>query len=129
MLKRGYKLYFYTHYSEEKHRNDIEIDFIISNNSKINYKIFPIEVKYGKKYQTKSLDRFVEKYKDRLVEAYVIHPRNLYIKDQIRTLFIWGFFFFQNVKQIIKKVSHFPSLRYDICETNYKNSFTLEVLK
>ena len=77
LVANGYKLYFYTHYSEEKHRNDIEIDFIISNNSKINYKIFPIEVKSGKKYQTKSLDRFVEKYKDRIGEAYVIHPRNL----------------------------------------------------
>ena len=77
LVANGYKLYFYTHYSEEKHRNDIEIDFIISNNSKINYKIFPIEVKSGKKYQTKSLDRFVEKYKDRIGESYVIHPRNL----------------------------------------------------
>ena len=77
LVANGYKLYFYTHYSEEKHRNDIEIDFIISNNSKINYKIFPIEVKSGKKYQTKSLDKFVEKYKDRIGEAYVIHPRNL----------------------------------------------------
>ena len=77
LVANGYKLYFYTHYSEEKHRNDIEIDFIISNNSKTNYKIFPIEVKSGIKYQTKSLDRFVEKYKDRIGEAYVIHPRNL----------------------------------------------------
>ena len=77
LVANGYKLYFYTHYSEEKHRNDIEIDFIISNNSKINYKNFPIEVKSGKKYQTKSLDRFVEKYKDRIGDAYVIHPRNL----------------------------------------------------
>ena len=81
LVANGYKLYFYTHYSEEKHRNDIEIDFIISNNSKINYKIFPIEVKSGKKYQTKSLDRFVEKYKDRIGEAYVIHPRNLSKKE------------------------------------------------
>ncbi len=40
LVANGYKLYFYTHYSEEKHRNDIEIDFIISNNSKVNYKIF-----------------------------------------------------------------------------------------
>lgn len=53
LVANGYKLYFYTHYSEEKHRNDIEIDFIISNNSKINYKIFPIEVKSGKKISNK----------------------------------------------------------------------------
>lgn len=77
----GYKLFFYTHYSKEKHRNDIEIDFIISNNSKVTNKIFPIEVKSGKKYHTKSLDRFIEKYKDRIGAAYIIHPRNLSIKD------------------------------------------------
>ena len=55
--------------------------FNLEDNSKINYKIFPIEVKSGKKYQTKSLDRFVEKYKDRIGEAYVIHPRNLTKKE------------------------------------------------
>ena len=36
------KLYFYTHYNENKHRNDMEIDFIISNNSRLKYKMFPI---------------------------------------------------------------------------------------
>ena len=41
----GKKLYFYTRYNIEKHRNDIEIDFLISNDSKINYRINPIEVK------------------------------------------------------------------------------------
>lgn len=81
LVSNGYKIYFYTHYSEEKHRNDIEIDFIISNNSSIYPKIYPIEVKSGMKYQTKSLDKFVEKYKDRIGAAYVIHPRNLSIKE------------------------------------------------
>ena len=81
LVANGYKLFFYTHYSEEKHRNDIEIDFVISNNSKINYKIFPIEVKSGKKYQTKSLDKFIEKFKDRIGTAYVIHTRNLIKKE------------------------------------------------
>ncbi len=81
LVANGYKLYFYTHYSEEKHRNDIEIDFIISNDSKINTKIFPIEVKSGKKYSIKSLVRFVEKYKERIGLAYVIHPKNLCKKD------------------------------------------------
>ena len=32
ILKINNPLYFYTHYNEEKRRNDIEIDFIISNN-------------------------------------------------------------------------------------------------
>ena len=36
-----HKLFFYRHYSEEKHRNDIEIDFLISNSSKLKFKMFP----------------------------------------------------------------------------------------
>lgn len=83
LVSNGHKLYFYTHYNKEKKRNDIEIDFIISNNSKLKYKIYPIEVKSGKKYTTVSLDNFVEKYKKRIGDAYIIHPKNLSIKDGI----------------------------------------------
>ena len=83
LTARGHKLYFYTHYSEEKHRNDIEIDFLISNNSKLKYTIFPIEVKSGKRYRAASLTRFREKYKKRIGESYLIHPRNLIIKDDV----------------------------------------------
>lgn len=81
LVAKGHKLYFYTHYNEEKHRNDIEIDFIISNNNKINYKIFPIEVKSSKRYRTTSLERFNKKFKDRIGESYIIHPKNLIVKD------------------------------------------------
>lgn len=77
----GHKLYFYTHYSEEKHRNDIEIDFILSNNNKLKYKIYPIEVKSSKSYRTTSLNRFKEKYQDRIGDCFIIHPKNLMIKD------------------------------------------------
>ena len=83
LVANGHKLFFYTHYSKEKHRNDIKIDFIISNNSKLKYKMYPIEVKSGKKYTTTSLNRFMEKYKSRIGESYIIHPRNLIIKDNI----------------------------------------------
>lgn len=37
LIANGHKLYFYTKYNKEKHRNDIKIDFIISNNSKLKY--------------------------------------------------------------------------------------------
>ena len=77
LTANGHKLYFYTHYSEEKHRNDIEIDFLISNRSKLKYKLFPIEVKSGVNYSTKSLDRFREKYGPRIGESYIISPKNL----------------------------------------------------
>ncbi len=81
LVANGHKLYFYTHYSEELHRNDMEIDFIISDNNKIAGKIFPIEVKSGKRYQTKSLNKFTEKYKERIGETIVIHPKNLTKKE------------------------------------------------
>lgn len=76
----GHKLFFYVRYNEEKHRNDIEIDFIITNKSKLKYKIFPIEVKSKNKYSTVSLERFNEIFHSRIGESYVIHPKNLSIK-------------------------------------------------
>ena len=83
LTANGHRLFFYTHYNEEKKRNDIEIDFIISNNSKTKYKMSPIEVKSGTNYTTQSLLRFREKYKSRIGECYIIHPRNLTVKDDI----------------------------------------------
>lgn len=73
----------YTQYNEEKKRNDIEIDFIISNNSKTKYKIYPIEVKSGMRYTTESLHRFREKFKNRIGGSYIVHPRNLIEKDDV----------------------------------------------
>ena len=61
----------------------MEIDFIISNNSKLKYKMFPIEVKSGKQYKITSLNNFREKYRTRIGESYIIHPKNLTIKDGI----------------------------------------------
>lgn len=83
LVANGHKLYFYTHYNEEKHRNDIEIDFIISNNSKLKYKIYPIEVKSTKKYSIASLEHFREKFGSRIGECYVVHPKNLQSGDGI----------------------------------------------
>ena len=77
LVANNHRLFFYTHYNEEKHRNDIKIDFLISNRSKVNFKLYPIEVKSGKNYSTVSIERFVEKYKDRIDVAYIIHPKNL----------------------------------------------------
>lgn len=83
LTANGHRLFFYTHYNEEKRRNDIEIDFIISNNSKTKYKMYPIEVKSGTNYSIESLLKFREKFKSRIGECYIIHPRNLTVKDDI----------------------------------------------
>lgn len=34
LVSNGHKLYFYTSYNEEKHRNDIEIDFLLTTGNK-----------------------------------------------------------------------------------------------
>ena len=41
LAAKEYKLFFYTHHNEEKHRNDMEIDFTLSNGSKLKPKIYP----------------------------------------------------------------------------------------
>lgn len=83
LVANGHKLYFYTHYNTEKHRNDIEIDFVLSNNSKLKYKIYPVEVKSNNRYTINSLIRFNEKYKERIGGCYVIHPKNLTVNNNI----------------------------------------------
>lgn len=65
------------------YRNDIKIDFLISNNSKLQYKLYPIEVKSGNRYSATSLKRFQEKYATRIGTSYIIHPRNLSFKEDI----------------------------------------------
>ena len=66
-----------------KHRNDIEIDFLILNKSKIRYRIFPIKVKSTDSYSITSMKRFIEKYKPRIGQAYVIHTKNLRVTEDI----------------------------------------------
>ena len=83
LVSKGVTLYFYTRYNEDVHRNDIEIDFLLSNDSKTNFKINPIEVKSGKNYTTTSLTAFHDVYKKRIDKQWIIHPKNLLISDGI----------------------------------------------
>lgn len=79
----GKKLFFYTRYSEEKHRNDIEIDFMISNDSKTKFKIIPIEVKSSKNYTSISLNKFHSSFSRKIAQSYIIHPKNLFVDEKI----------------------------------------------
>ena len=76
LVAKGYPLYFYTHYNDEKRRNDIEIDFLLSNGSKMNPKITPVEVKSSKNYRTDSLGAFCEKFASRIERKIIIHPKD-----------------------------------------------------
>ena len=73
----GHKLYYYNRYNKDLHRNDMEIDFLISSGSKISGKICAIEVKSSKNYTTASLNTFLKQYGHKRIEsAYIIHPKN-----------------------------------------------------
>ena len=85
IVATGRKLYFYTRYSDEKHRNDIEVDFLLSNESKTSFKIYPIEVKPSKNYTTSSLNVFRELFSGRIAQSYIVHPKNyMQTKDVVR---------------------------------------------
>lgn len=71
----GKKLYFYTHYNEQKHRNDIEIDFLVSNESKLSFKVMPVEVKSSKNYSAVSYGKFKGRFKERVGDSYIVHPK------------------------------------------------------
>ena len=83
----GHKLYYYNHYSEELHRNDMEMDFLIAEGSKISGKLSAIEVKSSKNYTTTSLTAFLKQYgRKRIENAYVIHPKTYKEEDGITYL-------------------------------------------
>ncbi len=63
------KPYYYAQYNREKGLSDIEIDFIISNNCKMEYMMYPVEVKSGTNYSI-VLQRFMERYRNRIGKAY-----------------------------------------------------------
>lgn len=79
---KGKKLFFYSKYNEEKHRNDIEIDFLLSNESKTKFRIIPIEVKSSRNYSTSSLDGFNALYRKRISKSVIIHPKNYVITER-----------------------------------------------
>ena len=89
---KGRKLYFYTRYSEAKHRNDIEIDFLLSNESKTSFRIFPMEVKSSKNYSTTSLHEFRQLFSGRIAHSCIIHPKGYAKEDTITKIPPYMFF-------------------------------------
>ena len=83
LVSKGRKLYFYTQYNLEKRRNDIEIDFLLSNESKTNFKIFPLEVKSSKNYTTTSLTKFAEKFGNKIENQIIVHPKQFTFENGI----------------------------------------------
>ena len=67
----GHRLYFFTRYNKEQHRNDMEIDFLLSDST--NGKVIPIEVKSSKKLYHLVFNRF-QKNLQKAYQQIVHHP-------------------------------------------------------
>lgn len=79
LVASGYTPYYYSHNDEQTRENDMEVDFIISINNKLN----PIEVKSGNYTKHSSLDKFKQKYGKQVGERYVFHPKDLSVRDDV----------------------------------------------
>lgn len=79
----GHKLFFYSNAAKEN-ENRMEIDFLICKSTVTNrHNISPIEVKSGKNYTLISLNKFKNKYSKELDVAYVVHPGDLKVEQEI----------------------------------------------
>ena len=76
---KGYDLFYYSNVDKNNFENNIEIDFIIIQDNKIN----PIEVKSGNYKKHTSLDRFKTKFGKSVGTRYVIHTKDLKIENDI----------------------------------------------
>ena len=86
LVAGGRKLYYYTHYDEETNRNDMEIDFLLSNGSKLDFKVIPVEVKSSKNYHKTSFDLFRKRFGKRVGGAVIIHPKNYSYSDDVEKI-------------------------------------------
>lgn len=90
LVSQKRKLYFFSKSDRNDSQERMEIDFIISKN-KITSKhnIIPIEVKSGKNYTHKSLNKFINKYKDFLGQPIILHQEDLKEEDGVLYLPIY----------------------------------------
>lgn len=75
-------LYFYSRIDNNNSQNTMEIDFLIIDPNKSS-RISPIEVKSGKRYSITSLIKFKRKFKSKIGQSYLLHTKDLIIKDNI----------------------------------------------
>lgn len=83
----GHKLYFYSKSDRDDASNRMEIDFLLAKSrTQPSHNISPIEVKSGRKYSTVSMDKFRAKYAPFLNEAFVLHKKDVQVRDGVSYL-------------------------------------------
>jgi len=76
------KLFFYSRVDSENSSNTMEIDFLITDPDNPT-KISPIEVKSSKRYKTSSLNKFKTKFQKKIGQSYLLHTKDVMIKDNL----------------------------------------------
>lgn len=76
---KGYELYFYSANDENTRANDMEIDFLIVQDKKLN----PIEVKSSDYNKHSSIDKFKDKFGKKVGTRYVLHTKDLKIEADL----------------------------------------------
>ena len=82
LVAAGNRLFYYTWKKDEKH--NYEIDFLISRGAKI----CPIEVKSSGTKSHVSIDRFNEKFKERIACSYIITTKDYHEEEGSKNVFI-----------------------------------------
>lgn len=84
LVAAGHRLYFYSSYSKSRAEDNMEIDFLVSKATPTDrHNVSPIEVKSGKNYTTRSLDKFKKKFGNLLHSQYILHTSDLKVKDGV----------------------------------------------
>lgn len=73
LVAAGHKLFFYSRTDKEDFHNNIEIDFLVRDGKKTN----TVEVKSGEYRKHTSLDRFAQKFSDKVGEQYIVYTKDL----------------------------------------------------
>ena len=79
LKSKGYELFYYSKNDNDVIENNMEIDFLIVQDKKIN----PIEVKSGNYKKHTSIDRFKEKFGKNVGTRYVLHTKDLKVEGDI----------------------------------------------
>ena len=84
LVAAGHKLYFFSSYSKADKESRIEIDFLVSKTvATSRHNVSAIEVKSGKNYTLRSLEKFKKRYDNMLHEQIVLHTMDLRQKDGV----------------------------------------------
>ncbi|MGN1075714.1 MAG: ATP-binding protein [Candidatus Enteromonas sp.] len=75
----GHKLYFYSRSDATNRKNDMEIDFLITEGNKI----CPIEVKSNNYVSHSSLNKFRDKFSSKIGNSYILYSKDVLVKDGI----------------------------------------------